>query len=197
VATVFCYRLLGNAGILIASLILMTSVLGSANGNILIGPRLFVAMGRDGLIPQWLYRVNEKYGTPAAATVTFSTWAALLIVIGGLLTHVQLPMVMGVDLNLSKDKELFDVLTDYAMVGQILMGTLACAAIFPLRMRNAEEVPYRCPLYPALPIVYCVVMAAVFLNMYFSDSKRTEAWIGTGFLIIGLMVYELFYRRRG
>lgn len=37
-STEFCARLLGPAGVLVASLILMTSVFGSLNGNILVAP---------------------------------------------------------------------------------------------------------------------------------------------------------------
>src|SRR5262249_41951950 len=47
VATLFATRLLGSIGLLLASAAIMTSVFGSLNGNLLVGPRLLYAMGKD------------------------------------------------------------------------------------------------------------------------------------------------------
>jgi amino acid transporter len=38
VATEFCFRLVGPVGAIIASAIVMTSVFGALNGNLLVGP---------------------------------------------------------------------------------------------------------------------------------------------------------------
>jgi amino acid transporter len=66
VATVFCLRLVGNIGLVIASLIVMTSAFGSLNGNILVAPRLLYAMGRDGVLPSRAFAyVSPRTRTPA------------------------------------------------------------------------------------------------------------------------------------
>ncbi|CAN5594137.1 amino acid permease [soil metagenome] len=197
-ATVFCSRLLGNAGILIASLILMTSVFGALNGNVLIAPRLLFAMGRDDLASPRLSALHPKYQTPAAGTIAFGVWSCALIVIGGLLTQFRLPLMSlgghSFDINLPEGKELFDVMTDYAMVGTITMGTLAVAAIFPLRTRDpGTSLPYRCIGYPVVPIIYVTAMAAVQINMFLQVETRTESIIGTAFLALGAVVYQILF----
>ena len=41
-------RLIGPVGVMFVSAVIMCSVLGSLNGNVLVGPRLLFAMGEDG-----------------------------------------------------------------------------------------------------------------------------------------------------
>lgn len=198
VATEFCLRLLGSIGVLIASLILMLSVFGSLNGNVLIAPRLLFAMGRDGLAPEVLSRLHPRFLTPAAGTIAFAIWSGLLVLIGGLMTRYRLPTIGGLDLNLPRDKSLFDAMTDYAMVGVITMGTLAVAAIFPLRVRDraiTRTLPYRCWAYPLPPVLYVLVMCAVLVNMFLEPEQRTEAIVGIGFIALGALVYEMIFSR--
>ena len=51
VAAQFCARLLGPAGLMLASVAIMISVFGALNGNLLVGPRVLYAMGEDGMAP--------------------------------------------------------------------------------------------------------------------------------------------------
>src|SRR5206468_11716861 len=74
VATEFCSRLIGPAGVLIASAIVMVSVFGALNGNLLAGPRLLYAMGQDGLAPRRLQDLHPRYATPAFATFVLALW---------------------------------------------------------------------------------------------------------------------------
>ena len=60
VATEFCLRLLGPVGGVMASAIIMTSVFGSLNGNLLVGPRVLFAMGKDSLVPRVLSRLHPR-----------------------------------------------------------------------------------------------------------------------------------------
>src|SRR5206468_123433 len=60
-------RWLGPVGGAVAAAVLMASVFGALNGNIMVGPRLLFAMGEDRLAPAVLQRVHPKFGTPALA----------------------------------------------------------------------------------------------------------------------------------
>jgi L-asparagine transporter-like permease len=137
-----------------------------------------------------------------AGTVAYGVWSCLLVIIGGWLTQNRLPeMSLGfttIDPNLYEKKPLFDVMTDYAMVGVISMATLAVAAIFPMRNREpGRDLPYRCPAYPFVPILYVVVMTWVLTTMFIEDQQRSEAIVGTAFIALGAVVYEVrFWSRR-
>ena len=143
VATEFCFRMLGAVGSLIASVILMTSVLGSLNGNILVAPRLLFAMAEDRLAPKVLQRVHARYQTPVPALLVFSGWACLLVVGLGALTVYRLPTLsLGdwtVDPNLPAGKVPFDVLTDYAMFG----ASFSKRWPWPRCLSSAEPKPRR------------------------------------------------------
>jgi L-asparagine transporter-like permease len=118
------------------------------------------------------------------------------------MTQNRLPVVpLGfteLDINLPPGKAPFDVITDFAMFGAVAFETLAVATIFVFRWRippTPENRPYRCWGYPVVPVVYCVIMAAVFANMFVTPEQRSEARIGLGFMGLGGLVYVAFLRR--
>ncbi len=204
VATVFCSRLLGPVGVLIASAIVMTSVFGSLNGNLLAGPRLLFAMGQDGLAPRRMQDLHPRYATPAFATLTVAAWSCLLVLIGAAMTRFHLPTLplglFDLDINLPTGKQPFDVFTDFAVFGATTFETLAVASIFVFRWKippTAENRPYRCWGYPVLPIIYVAILALIVANMFVTRQQRSEALIGLGFIAVGAAVYgALFWRRR-
>jgi amino acid transporter len=176
----------------------MFSVFGALNGNLLVGPRLLYAMGQDNLAPQNLSYVHAKYRTPALAILVVALWSCALVVGGAALSWFGLPVIelpgnREIDLNLPKDKPLFDVLTDFAMFGAMIFETLAVSTIFVFRMRlpNVER-PYRCWGYPVVPIVYILVLAAVACNTLVT--QRTEAATAVGFILAGAAIYAGFLR---
>jgi amino acid transporter len=210
VATLFASRLLGPVGLLLASAAIMTSVFGSLNGNLLVGPRLLFAMGKDGLAPEALSKLHANYGTPFLAEIVLASWAILLVLGAGLLRYFRDSINVQVDsldaalwgsgaIQYFKvtDKALFDVLTDYTMFGAVAFETLAVASIFMCRRQypvDKVQLPYRCWGYPVLPIIYVLVMAAVLCNMFYT--QRTESLIAVGFIGLGGLVYYLVFGGR-
>ncbi len=203
VATEFCFRLVGPVGAIIASAIVMTSVFGALNGNLLVGPRLLYAMGHDRLAPSTLSRLHAKYRTPAIATVVMAGWSCLLVLAVGALTHYRLPTIQigsqKVDPNIPQGKSPFDVMTDFAIFGSVTFETLAVASIFVFRKRipvTPENRPYRCWGYPIVPAIYVAIMAAVVFNFFANDEQRSEALVGVGFIGVGAVVYAALFRER-
>lgn len=203
VATEFCFRLLGPVGAIIASAIVMTSVFGSLNGNLLVGPRLLYAMGKDGLAPASLAELHPRYRTPILATIVLATWACLLVLCVGALTQYRLPVLpLGfteLDLNVPAGKSPFDVVTDFAMFGAVTFETLAVASIFVFRRTvppTPENRPYLCWGYPVVPAVYVALMCGVIVTFFVTPQQRSEAMIGLGFMGLGAFVYLTVFHRR-
>jgi amino acid transporter len=201
VAGEFSYRILGSVGLLFASVAIMVSVFGALNGNLLVGPRLLYAMGLDGLAPRWLSRLHPRFATPALATAVLAGWTIVLVFVVGFLTTNRLPTIdLGdwiINPNLPEKKAPFDVITDFAMFGAISFETLAVASIFVFRRRfpvSTVPLPYRCPMYPVLPAIYVLALAAVLVNMFWS--QRAEALTGVGFILIGAAVYGAWLRQK-
>lgn len=67
----------GATGIIVAGLF---ATLSSANASILAASRINLAMSRDGLFPEVLARISDRFVTPLRAIVLTSGLAALLIV---------------------------------------------------------------------------------------------------------------------
>lgn len=190
VSTEFCRRLLGSVGVLVGSLILMTSVLGSLNGNILVAPRLLYAMSDDGLVPSRLRRLHPRFQTPTAALLVYMAWSMLLVV------AVAVAQQAG---WLDPKKNQFDVLTDYCIVGVVMFESLGVASIFVLRRTQRDltpSLPYRCPGYPVVPALYLLVMVAVLVNMFIGTESRKEAEVGVCYAAVGGLIYALFLRRK-
>jgi amino acid transporter len=201
VAALFCLRLLGNAGLMVAAAAVMISVFGALNGNLLVGPRLLYAMGQDRLAPPGLAHIHASFHTPVPATLTLAGWSILLVVGVALLMNNPLPTLTiagwTIDLNVRAGADAFNILTDYAMFGSLSFETLAVASLFAFRHhypRDQVALPYRCPLYPLLPLAYVVFMLAVLANMF--STQRTEALFGVGFIAVGGVVYLLAFARR-
>ena len=187
VATVFSKRLLGDIGGVILSAAIMFSVFGALNGNLLVGPRLLYAMGKDGLAPPSLAAIHPRYHTPALAIFVMAGWSALLLLSVALLSW------FGV---ISDDKSHFNMLTDFTMFGALIFETLAITTIFVFRRRlpNAER-PYKCIGYPVVPALYLILPALVVGNMFVDKKQQLEALAGIGFILVGAIVYFLFYYR--
>lgn len=202
VATEFCLRLLGPVGAIIASAIVMISVFGALNGNLLVGPRLLYAMGQDRLAPHQLSRLHSVYQTPMLATVVLAGWSCVLVLGVGALTQYRIPTIpLGstvLDLNVPAGKSPFDIMTDFAIFGAVCFETLAVASIFVFRYKippTPENRPYRCWGYPVVPTIYIAVMGGVLLTFFANPQQRTEALTGLGFISMGAIVYFGLMRR--
>jgi amino acid transporter len=201
--TEFCAALLGPVGVVIASAIVMTSILGALNGNILVGPRLLYAMGQDKLAPASLSRLHARFQTPALAIAVMTGWSCVLVVSVGALTKYTLPPIpLGfaeLDLNVPEGKSPFDIMTDFVIFGSATFETLAVATVFVFRRRippTPENRPYRCPGYPVVPALYVAIMGAVLYNMFDSPDQRFSALVGLGFIGTGAVAYLLFFAGR-
>jgi amino acid transporter len=204
VATVFCIRLLGPIGGVMASAMVMISVFGALNGNLLVGPRLLYAMGRDRLIPSRFESLHPRYGTPVLATAVLAGWSCLMVLAVAAMIRNPLPTLplfgADLDLNFPKGKDPFDVVTDFVIFGSATFETLAVASIFVLRWKvppTPENRPYRCWGYPVVPALYVAIMSAVVANMFGTTEQRSEAMIGAGFIGVGAVTYFALFRGRG
>jgi basic amino acid/polyamine antiporter, APA family len=179
VVVVFSETLLGPVGATVAAAVVMCSVFGALNGNILVGPRLLYAMGADGLAPRALHEVHPTFRTPAKAIAVLAAWSCLLVVGVAILKETDV---------LEKEKSAFDSLTDFAMFGAVIFETLAVTTIFVFRRTRPDaERLYRCWGYPVVPLLYLILPILILGNMFVS--QRVEAAIGVGFILTGVLVY--------
>src|SRR3954469_21296808 len=71
---------LGSASGILLSALVLVSIFSAANGLMMTAPRLYYSMARDGVFFARLAKVNERFGTPAAAIVLLAVWSAVLAI---------------------------------------------------------------------------------------------------------------------
>jgi APA family basic amino acid/polyamine antiporter len=150
--------LAGVAGITSVLLVMMLSA-----------PRVFLAMARDGLLPQKFFAdVHPIFRTPWKSTMLVGLAVALL---AGLLP--------------------IDELLHLTNIGTLFAFVVVCAAVLIMRRTNPDaERPFRCPLVPLVPILGIICCLVLMFSLPAKNWLRLFVW-----LAIGLLIY-FFYSRR-
>ncbi len=161
-------RLFGPAGGTVLALGVVVSVLGSLGAVMLGSPRLYVALGRDGLFPAPLARLHPRLGTPAAAIAVQASLAILLVIVGT-----------------------FSDIVAYFVFVTVAFIALSVAGLY--RLPSAAD-GFRTPLRRLTPAVF-VFLSLVLLALLLAG-KPTQALLGTAVVAAGAPVYVLL-RRRG
>ncbi|HEU5217840.1 MAG TPA: amino acid permease [Gemmatimonadales bacterium] len=163
-------RLLGGGGGAAVSAIVMFSTFGALAGIILAGPRVYLAMARDGLLFRWAGAVHPRFQTPHRAIVLQAIWASLLVA-------------------LSSFRALFlqVVYTEWIFFGLMAIGLIL------LRRRPGVQRDYAVWGYPLLPGLFALAAFVVVANRVYADPVNTSK--GLGLVVLGLPVYFLWARK--
>jgi APA family basic amino acid/polyamine antiporter len=82
IGTVVAIRLWGSGGQFIISGLILVAVLSSLNSTILSGPRIYMAMGRDGFFLGKTGILHPQYEAPHIAIVWQGIWSLILVLSG-------------------------------------------------------------------------------------------------------------------
>ena len=164
--------LFGPLAAKLVSAAVLVSVFSAANGLALTGPRMYYAMGRDGVFFRSLGTVHARFGTPAMAIAAGGAWAVVLTLWGS-----------------------FEQLLTYVVFASWLFAALAAASIFVLRRRLPGAVrPFRVPGYPVTPALFILAALAIVANTVIA--RPIQALAGIAIVLVGTPAY-LFWKGRG
>ena len=185
-AEVMVRMLLGPIGAAVMSGVILCSTFSGINSNLLLGPRIFFAMGRDGVFFTQLARVHARYRTPVVAIVVQSLMAIILVITSG----VVVKFVAGLE-----QRSIFDMLTDFAIFAVSFFYVLGVLAVLVLRHKHPDwERPYRTWGYPVVPLLFAGFYAWFLTQVY--QSKPFEANAGLLLVGLGVPVYYGWQARR-
>ncbi len=148
----------GVAGITSVLLVMMLS-----------GPRVFLAMARDGMVPAGFFgAVHPKFRTPWKSTLLIGAFVAIAT---GLLP--------------------IEYLLQMTNIGTLFAFAVVCAAVLIMRRTNPEaERPFRCPWVPLVPILGIVCCLILMFSL-----PAANWWRLIGWLAVGLFIYFLYSRK--
>ncbi|WP_420474933.1 APC family permease [Noviherbaspirillum sp. ST9] len=175
----------GDIGARLVSAIVAVSALTSINATMIVGARASYAIGRDWHILSALGAWDKRRGTPANA-LRIQCAAALLLVAVGTWTGSG-----------------FKSMVEFTAPVFWLFFLLSGISLFVLRKREpGTERPFRVPLYPLLPALFCATCAYMLwssLSYVYSQSLGglNAAWIGVAVLAAGLVLLLLMRTRSG
>jgi APA family basic amino acid/polyamine antiporter len=128
-------------------------------------PRIFMAMARDGLLPQYFARIHPRFRTPHITTI----WTG--VAVGG--------VAMLTDIG---------SLADLTNIGTLFAFVLVCLGVIVLRRTQANRPrPFRVPLVPLFPILGVIFCFILMLSLPLETWGRFFVW-----LVIGLAIYLLY-----
>ncbi|MCS6929364.1 MAG: amino acid permease [Saprospiraceae bacterium] len=155
----------GPLGAAVLSGIILITTLGCTNATILMPPRVYYAMARDGLFFSAAKRIHPHYHTPNAALWIQGLWACVLVLSGS-----------------------FDQLTDMLIFAAFFFYGATALGVFILRYREPATLrPYRVWGYPLVPGLFVLFCAALVVITCFNHPR--EAAIGGMLMLTGVPFY--------
>jgi APA family basic amino acid/polyamine antiporter len=148
----------GVAGITSVMLVMMLS-----------GPRVFLAMARDGLVSRKFFAdIHPKFRTPWKSTILIG---AGVIVMSGLLP--------------------LDALLLLTNIGTLFAFVIVCLAVLIMRKKypNAER-PFRCPWVPFVPVMGVLSCLMLMFSLPAANWLRLFVWMA-----LGLLIYFVYGRK--
>jgi APA family basic amino acid/polyamine antiporter len=128
-------------------------------------PRIFMAMARDGLLPQYFAKIHPRFRTPHITTI----WTGVIV--------GAVAMVMNIG-----------DLADLTNIGTLFAFILVCLGVVALRRAAPERArPFRVPLVPFFPILGALLCLILMLSLPVLTWLRFFVWLG-----LGLIVYFIY-----
>ncbi len=160
----------GKTGADLISILIMVSALGAINGSIFTTARIYSEFGADHRVFVFLSRWSPRWQTPVRALVVQGAISLLLTVVVGLWFG---------------GTEGFDALVFCTAAVFWLFFCLTGVALFVLRAKDPHLLrPFRVPLYPVLPAVFCAWCGYMVVGLVVYDWEKSM--IGFGILALGI-----------
>jgi len=162
-------RAFGQAMDSLVSLLIAFALFSSLSAYIILGPRVYYAMARDGLFFKSLSVVGAASRAPYRAVLLQGIIASLMVLTGS-----------------------FDQILTYMGFSLGIFPLLAVASLF--RLRRTGQSIVRLPGYPFLPSIY-LLMGAMMLLLSFLE-RPLESSLAIGTVLAGIPVFLSFRKRQ-
>ncbi len=165
---------IGAVAIVFAAIV---AAISSSNSSVLAASRVVYAMGRDGIVSEWLNTSHPRFFTPHRAILVTGGVIALLVSVG-----------LGVDAIIS-------LLAEAASFSFLVAYSLVHVSLVVFRRADPDEydpsftLPR--PLYPLVPVLGVASSLVVVSQM-----APVIVLVGSGIVVLGVVWYAVYARGR-
>ncbi len=153
----------------VISLLISFALISSLSAFIILGPRVYYSMTKQGYFFAFAAKVHPKYKVPVGAILLQSSIAIILVMSG---TFEQILVYMGFSLG--------------------IFPILAVLGVF--KIRRSGETALKLPGFPVVHIFFILTGIAILILAFFERPLESSIAILTA--LSGIPVYYLFKRRR-
>jgi APA family basic amino acid/polyamine antiporter len=165
--------LFGPAGGGIFSGIMAVGILSCVSAMVLVGPRVYYAMARDGFFFAPAAKISSRWRTPVQAILFQAAASGVMVLVGR-----------------------FERLIYYISFALILFAAVATAGVFRMRRRPGwKRLRAVSWAYPLVPLVF--VTASLWMLLYTLFLRPVESLFGLLTMGAGVLVYRLMFASRG
>lgn len=169
--TAVAQNLFGSTGLVIVGLAMVLAMFSSLSGCVMVFPRMYYAMARDGAFFASCAKLHPTYRTPVNAILASSGVAILLICF----------------------RSLSELTSLVAVTGMVFHGMTFYSVILLRKKYPTMERPYRVWLYPFTVFLIIAIMIGLTINTIINDPMT--ALLGVVVPVIGWVLYEKFIRQ--
>lgn len=174
VAAEMMRRVLGQWGAVLVSGLIATAALTSVNATIVMGSRTGFALGRDFQVFRALGHWDPRANAPVPALLLQGLLALALVAVGAL------------------SRRGFETMVEYTAPVFWAFFLLTGIALIVLRSREPDaDRPFRVPLYPLTPLLFCATCA----YLLYSSIAYTRAGALLGVVVLAFGVVPMWLER--
>ena len=141
-------------------------LLSTLSAQIMIGPRVYYAMAKDGLFFKFASEVHPKFETPLYS-----------IIIQGVLSVIYI-----------LTNSYYDVMT-FMGFSLSIFPFLTVIGLWKLR-KNAPEAPYKVPFFPGTPLFFLAISVVIMATSAYHDPWNSLKAVGG--IVVGAIIYALW-----
>lgn len=162
-------QLFGAAGGDVMAALVVLCVAGSMAALLMLSPRVYYAMSRDGLFFRAMAEVHPRFGTPARAIAIQAVLASLLVELG----------------------TFSDIVAYFVFIAVVFLG-LTVAGVFWLRLKPGEGNRLTVPGYPYTPLAFLALVALLLVLLAAHDPL--QSFLGVAVVSLGVPAFRLVRR---
>ena len=159
-------NLFGSGAETLFSMLISFALFSSLSAFIILGPRVYYAMAKDGYFFRSFSEIHPKYGVPAKAIILQGCFSAVMVLSG---TFDQILTYMGFSLG--------------------IFPLFAVMGVFKLRRRNTQV---KVPGYPLVQVLY--LLTGLFMLSLAFFERPAESSIALLTVLVGIPAFIFMHR---